>query len=113
MSSDLERTFETRWRQIGGPPLESEVRFHPTRKWRFDFAYRDRTGKLVAGFELDGGTWGRVPGRHTRGAGFAGDCEKINHAQLMGIRVFRFTADMLASDPRKHLEPIRDLLIGS
>lgn len=71
------------------PDPEREYRFHPVRKWRFDFAW---PGKMIA-VEVDGGTWSG--GRHTRGAGFEKDCEKVNTAVLMGWRVFRFTTGMV------------------
>lgn len=104
--SHLARSFETFWRQLGGPDLTAEYRFHPTRRWRFDFAHvPSRTA-----FELDGGTF--THGRHVRGKGFSNDCEKINTAQLLGWRVFRFTADMLDSDPAGHIEPVVKLVNG-
>ena len=31
---DAENRFETLWRALGGPELEHEFRFHPTRVWR-------------------------------------------------------------------------------
>lgn len=37
--SRLENRFETLWRALGGPELEREFRFHPTRRWRADFAH--------------------------------------------------------------------------
>lgn len=66
--------------------IEEPVRehgFHPTRLWRFDFAWPER--KVAV--EVEGGIWTR--GRHTRGAGFIGDCEKYNEAARLGWRVFR------------------------
>jgi len=62
-----------------------EHRFHGTRKWRFDFAWPQH---LVA-VEVEGGTW--VGGRHTRGSGFAKDCEKYNEAACLGWRLVRVT----------------------
>lgn len=72
---------------------EREYRFHPTRKWRFDFAY---VAEKIA-IECEGGTW--QGGRHTRGEGFERDCEKYNTAAVLGWRVLRFTAGMLKRDP--------------
>jgi very-short-patch-repair endonuclease len=69
------------------PEPVREYRFHPERRWRFDFAW---PANHVA-VEVDGGTWGR--GRHSRGRGFAADCEKLNQAALLGWTVLRFTAD--------------------
>ena len=100
MSSELERTFATLWRQLGGPDLVPEYKFHDDRKWRFDFA---EPGTLVA-VELEGGV--HTNGRHVRGAGFIADCIKYNAATADGWAVFRITADMLADDPAAHLEPV-------
>lgn len=61
-----------------------EYRFAPPRMWRFDFCWPAR---LIA-VEIEGGVWSG--GRHTRGAGFVGDCEKLNRAAELGYRVFRF-----------------------
>ena len=73
------------------PQPEREYRFHPTRKWRFDFAWPER--RLAC--ECEGATW--VNGRHTRGAGYQNDCEKYNQAALTGWRVLRFTAAIIRS----------------
>lgn len=67
------------------PQPEEEHRFHPVRRWRFDFAWPDQ--KVAV--EIEGGVW--TGGRHTRGKGFEGDCVKYNTAQLMGWTVLRFT----------------------
>lgn len=67
------------------PEPAREYRFHPDRKWRFDFAFPDR--KIAA--ECEGGTW--VQGRHNRGAGYEADLEKYNAAALAGWLVLRFT----------------------
>ena len=75
----------------GIPKPEKEVRFHPKRKWRFDRAW---PAKKVA-IEIEGGTF--VRGRHTRGIGYAKDCEKYNTAQKLGWKVYRFTTDMINS----------------
>ena len=62
----------------------AELQFHPTRKWRADFALP--TWKIL--IEIDGGVWSG--GRHTRGAGFVGDCHKINAAGILGWCVLRY-----------------------
>lgn len=69
-----------------------EYRFHPTRKWRFDYALPDHKIAL----EVEGGVWTR--GRHTRPQGYLGDIEKYNAATLMGWRVLRTTPDELYSN---------------
>ena len=68
-----------------------EYRFHPVRRWRFDLAWP----ALLLAVEVDGGTW--VSGRHTRGAGYERDCEKLNAAVLLGWRVLRFTTGQVTS----------------
>lgn len=67
----------------GLPRPEVEVRFHPDRKWRFDYAWP----KQKVALEVEGGVW--TGGRHTRGAGFVEDMEKYNAATRLGWRVLR------------------------
>lgn len=71
-------------------PFEREYRFHPVRKWRFDFLI----GNTIAA-EIEGGTW--VNGAHGRGKHYQGDCIKYNEAAIMGFKVLRFTTDMVTS----------------
>lgn len=66
-----------------------EYKFHPTRRWRFDYAIPDHKIAL----EVEGGVW--TGGRHTSPKGFLNDIEKYNTATLMGWRVFRTTPDEL------------------
>lgn len=69
-----------------------EYRFHPERRWRFDYAIPSHRIAL----EVEGGVW--TAGRHTRPQGFLGDIEKYNTATLLGWRVFRTTpAELLTS----------------
>jgi very-short-patch-repair endonuclease len=70
---------------LGLPAPETEVRFHPTRKWRADFLWR--SPMLIV--EVDGGVF--VTGRHSRGAGVEADCEKFAEAMVLGYRVLRVT----------------------
>lgn len=81
------------------PEVVREYRFHPDRRWRFDFAFL----QVRLAIECEGGTWTR--GRHTRGAGFRGDCEKYNEAAILGWRVLRFTAGMI-DDARATMDAI-------
>lgn len=77
--------------QIAGLPVPVvEYRFDLIRKWRFDFAWPE----FKTAVEQEGGTF--VNGRHNRPRGYSSDCEKYNCAQMLGWRVFRFTADMIA-----------------
>jgi very-short-patch-repair endonuclease len=80
------------WTMRGIPEPVTEFRFHPKRKWRFDYAWISHKIAL----EVEGGAWTR--GRHTRGAGFLKDCEKYNMAGKMGWRIFRFTPTQVSND---------------
>lgn len=68
-----------------GVECVKEYKFHPERKWRFDYCIPSHKIAL----EVEGGVW--TSGRHTRPQGFLGDIEKYNTATLMGWRVFRTT----------------------
>ena len=83
--------FELLWRSIGGGQLEKEHRFHPVRKWRFDYFHR--SGVAI---ELEGGIY--TGGRHTRGAGFLKDMEKYNEAASRGILVFRVPSHKITAE---------------
>lgn len=87
--SDLEATLALHLRANDFPAYETEYKFHPKRRWRFDMAWVD--DKLAV--EIDGGVWSG--GRHTRGDGFIKDCEKLNEAVILGWRVIRVTADQI------------------
>lgn len=83
MKSAIEEAFALHCRHYGLKP-EREHRFHPTRQWRFDFAFPDRKCAV----EIEGGVW--TNGRHSRGSGAIGDMEKYNAAAALGWFVFRF-----------------------
>lgn len=67
----------------GLPAMVSEHRFHPDRKWRFDFAFLEQRVAL----EVEGGIF--TYGRHSRGSGMQADMEKYNASTLLGWRVLR------------------------
>jgi hypothetical protein len=81
-------TFESTWKLLGGPELETEHYFHPTRQWHSDYLHRP-TMTLI---ELEGGAFSG--GRHTRGKGFVEDALKYNTATLLGYRVIRIATGM-------------------
>ena len=70
---------------------ERQYKFDATRKWRADFAWPG----LDLLVEVDGGTWSG--GRHTRGAGYEADCEKLNAAVMHRLYVLRFTGGLIKS----------------
>ena len=90
--SSLERRFELLWRAVDGPALEPEFRFHPTRKWRADYAHLESRTLI----EVEGGAW--VGGRHTRAAGFVADAEKYLEATLAGWRLVRLVGSQLTME---------------
>lgn len=73
------------------PMPVTEHRFHPTRRWRFDYAWPE---KMVA-VEVQGGIWTR--GAHSRGVGLTRDYAKLNEAQAMGWIVLQVVPAQLAS----------------
>ncbi len=70
-----------------GLTVEKEYIFHPTRKWRFDYAIPSHRIAI----EIDGGVW--VNGRHNRAQGYLNDLNKFNAAAAMGWVVLKFTPD--------------------
>ena len=88
--SDLEDELEFQLK-AAKIPYEREVRFHPKRRWRFDFIVQDT--KIAV--EVEGGIWGM--GRHTRGAGFEADAEKSNEATILGWKLLRVTPKHIRS----------------
>ena len=106
MQSALEATFANYWRMFAPdlPEPEAEYRFHPTRRWRFDYCFVD--ARLAV--ELDGGIY--IRGRHNRAAGFIADCDKMNAATLLGYRILRYTTRHLSDDPQAVINQIREAL---
>lgn len=84
-------------------PVVREFRFHPTRRWRFDYAITD--AKIAV--EIEGGIFGRDKekpcptchqtrkGRHNTIIGMVNDIEKYNTATALGWRVLRFTREQM------------------
>lgn len=102
MKSHLERALAFDIKVYGLPEPEEEHRFHPTRKWRFDFAW---PAQMVAA-ECEGGTW--VGGAHVRGKHFESDCEKYAEATLLGWRVLRVTGRQI--EEGKAIQWLRKIL---
>ena len=81
----------TQIKLVGLPEPEIEYRFHPTRRWRFDFCYPD----LLLAIEVDGGIY--TQGRHTRGKGYENDLRKFGAAMELGWSVYRCSTGMVES----------------
>ena len=105
-ANDTINTFEFYLRATGNPlpEPETEFRFHPKRRWRFDLAWPEQQVAV----ELDGGVWGR--GRHVRAKGFEADHEKINAAIERGWVVLRYTPSMLSNNPGQVMSQIKRVL---
>jgi hypothetical protein len=72
------------------PGVVTEHKFHPSRRWRFDYA----VPHLKLAFEYHGHAGfigGKVSG-HSTIKGLTNDCEKMNEAQRIGWKVIAFTA---------------------
>jgi hypothetical protein len=78
-----------KWFASFGLDAEAEHKFHPSRKWRFDFAFV----KERVAIECQGGIFSG--GRHVRGAALLKEHEKLNAAACLGWRVLFVTPDSL------------------
>jgi hypothetical protein len=88
-----QRAFLIRLKERHLPCPEAEYLFHPTRRWRFDWAWPEQRVAL----ETEGGAW--TGGRHTRGGGFIADMEKYSEAAALGWRILRVQPKVLANYP--------------
>lgn len=73
---------------LPGWDLVRQYRFHPTRRWTFDFAFPSQ--RLAV--EVEGHY-------HKTHAGHRSDCEKFNEAARAGWRVLRFPANLSRNAP--------------
>ncbi len=73
--------------QLAKLPFIEEHKFHPTRKWRFDFAIPSR---MIA-IEYEG-IYSDKSG-HTTHKGYTKDTQKYNEAAKLGWTVLRYTAN--------------------
>jgi very-short-patch-repair endonuclease len=89
------------YEQLLGGEWWAEWPFHPTRKWRFDYACPE----LKIAIEVDGGVF--TGGRHSGGVGQVKDMEKMNHAASMQWLVFHAIPDEMF-DLR-----LRELIMGA
>ncbi len=86
----LQRVAMAHMFSAAGLPIPvPEHRFHPTRKWRFDYAWV----KQKLALEVDGGIY--VNGGHSRGAARESDYTKDANAIILGWRVLRVSTGQL------------------
>lgn len=79
-------TFSRLLQQQFATECVREYRFHPMRRWRFDYALP----AFRVAVEIEGGVW--TGGRHTSSVGFLKDIEKYNTATAMGWSLLRFAS---------------------
>ena len=89
--TDIEDLFIFQVRAYQLPEGVREYRFHPKRRWRFDYAWP----VIKLAVEIEGGTYSN--GRHVRGSGFQEDCIKYNAALDLGWKVYRYPSEMITS----------------
>ena len=104
--SQHELLFQAHLDAINCPTMLHQYRFHPDRKWAFDFAHVD----TKVAIEIDGGEF--AFGGHNRGAQMARDYEKRNEATLLGWRVFQLTGQMVNRHGREWARRITDWIVG-
>ena len=85
-------SFELLVKSCTGLEVTPEYKFHPSRRWRFDYAILSH---MIA-LEVEGGVF--IQGRHTRGSGFVKDMEKYNEAARLGYRLIRVQPEELFTD---------------
>jgi very-short-patch-repair endonuclease len=92
-----ENWFVNRWKLIGGQKYKREFRFHPRRKWRFDFAIPE----VKVAVEID-------PAAHKLyWNSYLRDVKKMNEALFLGWQVFRITGQMIKADDVYFLEKLK------
>ena len=92
-ASDREREFIINWANLGGPRLEAQFQFHPTRRWKFDWAHLESRVAI----EIQGGTW-LHKSRHVSGTGYWGDRIKMNAALRLDWKVFELTSQDISDE---------------
>jgi len=93
--------------------VTTEHVFHPTRRWRFDYAIPEI--KLAVEYHGHAGFIGKGSSGHSSIKGLTNDCEKMNCAHALGWRVLAFTAlHFRATERTKHkLLPVRETILNA
>lgn len=94
-----ELALETKLREAKIEGWTREVPFgglDGTREWRFDFGFRDESGKVVLAVEVQGGLMIKGSRSHGSPQGAKKDYEKLAHAGFCGILCIQVTPGMIA-----------------
>jgi len=75
---------------FGAENVYNELRFHPVRRWRFDYAVP--SSMLAVEYHGHSGFINKSASGHSTIKGLTNDCEKSNQARALGWMVFAFTA---------------------
>ncbi len=86
------------FKDAGLPQPLLEHKFHPDRRWRFDFAW---PFPPQVALEVDGGIW--IHGGHNRGAQMKATWEKENEAVIAGWRILKCEPKDLCTDATVNL----------
>ena len=99
--SEAEEKLWLHLRVLGQQRLwRRQVRFHPVRRWTFDFARPDiKLAVEVQGIHRFGadGKQTKHPGYHRSAEGIENDCEKAAKAMLLGWKVLKVTTGQVKS----------------
>lgn len=101
--SRYELLLHTQLKALGMPLPTPDFRFHPGRRWEFDFAWPDVTlrGGSKLSLEIEGGVWMKSGGAHRSGNNYVLDLEKYNQAALDGWLVLRVLPEWLSLESGK------------
>jgi len=105
--------FETMKTIFGEHSVVCEYRYHPTRRWRFDYAVP--AIKFAVEYHGHSGFVGKGASGHSTIKGLTNDCEKMNRAHALGWRVLAFTAlHFRDTERKKHdLLPVRETIMNT
>ena len=94
--SKAEESLNFQMKKIYKLDFEREYRFHPVRRWRFDFAFPEiKLAVEVQGITYFGGR--ENTGRHHTAKGIEADLEKYDEAMRFGWDVYCCSQKMVES----------------
>lgn len=90
---DYKEELRDQLRVAGVPDPDTEFRFHPTRKWRWDFCWPD--SRYLVAVEYQGGIYNQGKQGHQTTAGIERDCLKFSWGAALGWRLLPINAGMV------------------